>query len=96
LADDQACCLYSPDGRELPSKLGKLCEREAEVEDNRAIDAEQLSRSTMEISNALVDLNMLLIQGIPSQPRLVKDVMVAWSLVLEWLRKEVPVHDPDA
>jgi hypothetical protein len=39
--------------------LGKLHERMAEVEDDRAVEAKQLSRSTMEISNALVNLNML-------------------------------------
>jgi hypothetical protein len=68
LVDYQARGLYSPDGRDLLSELRKLRERVARVEDNRAAEAEQLSWSTMEISNALVDLNMMPIQGIPSQP----------------------------
>jgi hypothetical protein len=50
----------------------------------------------MEISNNLVGLNVLPIQGIPSQLRSVKDVMVAFDLVLDWLRGEVPVREPDA
>jgi hypothetical protein len=50
----------------------------------------------MEISNALVSLNVLPIQGIPSQPRSVKDVMAAFGLVPEWLHEEVPVHEPNA
>jgi hypothetical protein len=75
--------------------LGKLCEHVAEVEDDCVIHAEQLSQSTMELSNALVDLNVLPIQDIPSQPRSVKDVMAAFGLVLERLRKEVPVCEPD-
>jgi hypothetical protein len=68
----------------------------AEVEDDRTVEAEQLSRSTMKKSNALVDLNVLPIQGIPSQPQSIKDVMPASGLVLEWLRRDVPVHKPDA
>jgi hypothetical protein len=83
-----------PDGRDLLSELGKPCECVAEVEDDRTIEAEQLSRSTKEISNALVDLNVLAIQGNPSQPRSVRDVMAAFGLVPEWLC-EVPVCEPD-
>jgi hypothetical protein len=44
----------------------------------------------------LVDLNVMPIQGIPSQPWSVKDVMVAFGWVLEQLRKEVTVREPDA
>jgi hypothetical protein len=96
LADDQARGLYPPDGGHLATELCKLREHVAKVEDDRVVEAEQLSRSTMEISNALVDLNMFPIQGIPSQPRSVKDVVAAFGLVLEWLREEVPVREPDA
>jgi hypothetical protein len=46
----------------------------------------------MEISNALVDLNVLPSQGIPSQLQSVKDIMAAFGLVLELLRGEVPPH----
>jgi hypothetical protein len=95
LVDDQAWGLYPLDWRDLPSELGKLHDCVAEVEDNRATKAEQLSWSTMKISNALVDLNMMPIQGIPSQPRLVKDVMAVFALVLEWLREKALVHEPD-
>jgi hypothetical protein len=96
LADDQAQGLYPTDRRDLPSEFGKLHERMAKVEDDHAIEAKQLSWSTMEISKALVDLNMLPIQGIPLQPWWVKDAMVAFGLVLEWLRGEVPVCEPNA
>jgi hypothetical protein len=50
----------------------------------------------MEISNALVNLNVLPIYGIPSQPWSIKDVMAAFGLALEWLRRDVPVREPDA
>jgi hypothetical protein len=77
-------------------ELGKLRKRVGEVEDDHAVEAEQLSRLTKEISNALVDLNVLPIQGIPSQPRSVKDVMAGFGLDLERLCGEVPVCEPDA
>jgi hypothetical protein len=92
LADDQAQGLYPPDGRDLALEMGKLHKRMAEVEDIYAVDVKQLSRSTMEISNALVDLNVLPSQGIPSQLQSVKDIMAAFGLVLELLRGEVPPH----
>jgi chemotaxis protein histidine kinase CheA len=76
--------------------LGKIHEHVAEVEDDRAAEAEQLSRSTMEISNALVNMNMMPIQGIPLQPRMVKDVIAAFTLVLERLHEKAPVREPDA
>jgi hypothetical protein len=76
--------------------LGKLCKHVAEVEDDHTVEAEQLSRLTMEISNALVDLNVMPIQGIPSQQQSIKDVMAVFGLVLEWLREEVSVHEPNA
>jgi hypothetical protein len=59
LNNDQARGMYPPDGRNLWSELGKLHERMAEVEDDRAVEAKQLSRSTMEIPNTLVNLNVL-------------------------------------
>jgi hypothetical protein len=96
LVDDQAWALYTPDGRDLSSKLGRHYECVAEVEDDHSTEVEQLSWSTMEISNALVDLHMMPIQGIPSQPRLVKNVMEAFALVLERLHEKAPVHEPDA
>jgi hypothetical protein len=50
------------------SELEELRERVAEVRAGRAVEGEQLSWLTMAISDALVDLNVLPIQGIPAQP----------------------------
>jgi hypothetical protein len=47
-------------------ELGKLHERIVGTEDDRTVEAEQLSRSIREISDTLVDLNVLLIRDIPS------------------------------
>jgi hypothetical protein len=49
----------------------------------------------MEISNALVDLNVQPIQGIPSQLQSIMYVMATFGLVLEWLRVEVSIREPD-
>jgi hypothetical protein len=68
----------------------------AVVEDDHAAEAEQLSQLTIEISNALVILNVVPIQGIPSQPLLVKDVMVAFTQVLELLHEKAPIREPNA
>jgi hypothetical protein len=68
----------------------------AKTEDDRAIEAEQFSRSIREISDAVVDLNVLPIRDIPSHPRSAKDVLAVFSLLLERLRGEVSVHKPDA
>jgi hypothetical protein len=65
------------------SELGKLHERVAKVEEDHVVEARHLSRSTMEISNALVDQNVMPIQGIPSRPWSIKDVMAAFGLVME-------------
>jgi hypothetical protein len=53
--------------RNLSSELGELRERVVGARAGRAVEGEQLSRLTMAISDALVDLNVLLIQGIPAQ-----------------------------
>jgi hypothetical protein len=53
--------------RNLSSELGELRERVVGARADRAIEGEQLSRLTMAISDALVNLNMLLIQFIPAQ-----------------------------
>jgi hypothetical protein len=57
------------------------------VKDDRAVEAELLSQLVRGISNALVDLNVLPIQGIPPQPRLAKDVLAAFGLIPERLRE---------
>jgi hypothetical protein len=95
LAEDQARCLYPPSRRSLPSELGKLCERIAGTEDDHTVEAEQLSQSIREISNALVNLNVLPIQDIPSQSWSAKDVLAVFSVVLDKLREEALVRKPE-
>jgi hypothetical protein len=88
LAEDQARGLYSFDGRDLSAEVEKLRKRVVGVEDEQAIEVEQLSWSVREISDALVDLNVLPIRDIPSQPRSAKDVLAVFILVLERLWEE--------
>jgi hypothetical protein len=66
LVKDQARSLDPPDGRSLTLELGKLHERVTGTEDDRVIEAEQLSWSIREISDALVDQNVLPIRDISS------------------------------
>jgi hypothetical protein len=69
LAEEQTHVLNSFDGRDLSVELEELCERVAGVENERTAEAVQLSRSVMEISDALVDLGKFPIRAIPAQPR---------------------------
>jgi hypothetical protein len=87
-AEEQAQDLYSSDGRDLSVELEKLCEHVAGVENERAAEAEQLSWSVREISDALVDLDMFPIRNIPSQPRSSQDLLMAAGLVSERLQEE--------
>jgi hypothetical protein len=61
--------LYSFDGRDLLVELEELHEYVAGVENKRAAKAMQLSRSVMEISDALVDLGVFPIRDIPAAVR---------------------------
>jgi hypothetical protein len=49
----------------------------------------------MAISDALVDLDMFPIQGIPAQPQSVMGVLTSFGLILEWLREVALAHDAD-
>jgi hypothetical protein len=64
--------------------LERLHEHMAGVEDDRVIKGVQLSRSITEISDALVDLNILPIQDIPSQLRSANDVLAAMGGACLW------------
>jgi hypothetical protein len=58
------------------------------VESERAAEAVTLSRSVMEISNALIDLGVFPIRNIPERPQSSQDVLMAAGLILEHLREE--------
>jgi hypothetical protein len=73
LMEEQACGLHSFDGRDLSTKLEECCARVARGEDEHVAEAGKLLTLVMRISNALVDLEMLLIQNIPQ--------------LLKWLRR---------
>jgi hypothetical protein len=88
LAKEQVHCLHSFDGRDLPTELEDVHARVARVEDECIVEARELSRLVMEISNALVDLGMLSIWDIPQLPRMAQEVLVVASLILECLREE--------
>jgi hypothetical protein len=68
--------------------LEKHHERVAGVEDDYITEAEQLSWSVSDISDALVNLNVLRIKDIPTQPRSAKEILTVFGLVLEQLCEE--------
>jgi hypothetical protein len=64
-AEEQACGLYSFDGRDLSAEMEELCVRVARVEEERAAEAGELAALVVEASIALVDLWTLPIQELP-------------------------------
>jgi hypothetical protein len=93
LDEEQAQDFYSFDERDLSAELEELHGHVARVENERTAEALQLSRSVMEISNALVDLGAFPIWDIPVHPESAQEVLTTHSLILECLREE---HASDA
>jgi hypothetical protein len=69
LVEEYALGLYSFHGRDLLVEMGELHERMAGVESECAAEAVQLSRSVMDISDALVDLGVFPNWDIPTHPK---------------------------
>jgi hypothetical protein len=88
LAEEQAHGFYSLDERDLLVELEELRDHVTGVENECAVEAVHLSRSVMEIFDALVDLGVFPTRGIPAQPRPAQDVLTAASLILEHLREQ--------
>jgi hypothetical protein len=85
LAEEQARGLSSFDGRDISTEVEELHGCVAGIESERAIEAMQLSRSIMEIFDALIDLGTFSIRDIPAQPESAQDVLTAAILILECL-----------
>jgi hypothetical protein len=69
-------------------ELEKLHAHVDRVEDEHVTEAEKLSTLVVGISNAPVDLGMLLIRDIPQLPKLVHEVLTVVGLILERLQEE--------
>jgi hypothetical protein len=85
LAEEQACGLHSFDGSDLSAELEELCVHVAGVEDERVVEAGELSTLVMEASNTVVGLRMLPIRDIPQLLKTAQVVM-APALVPRILR----------
>jgi hypothetical protein len=83
LVAEQEHGLYSFDRRDLPVELEELRECVAGIESECTAEVVQLSRSVMEISNALVDVGVFPIWDIPMHPESVQCVLMMTSLILE-------------
>jgi hypothetical protein len=64
LVEKHACGLHSFNGRDLSVKLEEVCVHVTGVEDERAVEARELSALVIEASNTLVHLRMLPIRDI--------------------------------
>jgi hypothetical protein len=78
LAEELACGLHPPDGRDLTAEL-----EEIHVCMDGINEAGRLSKLAMEISHSFVDLGMLPVQDIPQLPMSAQEVLAATGLVLE-------------
>jgi hypothetical protein len=65
LEEEQAHDMHPPDGRDLSAELEETHTHVDGIKSERAAKAEQQSQQVVGISNALVDLGMLLVQDIP-------------------------------
>jgi hypothetical protein len=80
--------LYSSDERDISAELEEPHGRMARIESECATEGMQLSRSVMEISDALVDLGMFPIRDVPAHLESASNVLTVASLILEHLREE--------
>jgi hypothetical protein len=71
-------------------ELEELHERMDGVESEHTIVAMQLSRSVMQISDALVDQGVFPIQDIPAHLKSAQDVFAVASRFLDHLRRNMP------
>jgi hypothetical protein len=78
--------------RDLLAELEELHERVVGVESKCVTEAVKLSRSIMEISDALVDLGVFPIRDIHEHPKSAQDVLTVVGLLLQHLRE---AHDKD-
>jgi hypothetical protein len=88
LEEEQAQGLHSFDMKDLLVELEELHELMTGIESECVAEVMTLSRSVMEISDALVDLEVFPIRDIPERPQSARDVLTATCLVLERLWEE--------
>jgi hypothetical protein len=75
LVEEQACGLHSFDGSDLSAELEELCMHVAAFDNERAVEAGELSTLVMEASNTVVGLRMLPIRDIPQLLNIAQEVM---------------------
>jgi hypothetical protein len=81
LAEEQKRDLHSHDGRDLSVELEGIRVCVERIEGEHTIEARQLSRLVIEISNALADLGMLPVQDIPQLSKSVQEVLTVAGLL---------------
>jgi hypothetical protein len=79
--------LHSFDGQDLSVELDKARALADGITDERMAEAMQLTRLVMGISNALVNLGMLLVQDILQLPKLAQEVLPMVDLICNHLQE---------
>jgi hypothetical protein len=92
LPEEQVHGLHSFDRRDLSTELEEGHVRVAGVNDECTTEAGELSVLIVEASNALVDLGIVHIQGVPQLLKMAQEVLKAVDLILEHLLEE---HNSD-
>jgi hypothetical protein len=85
LAEEQACGLHNFDGWDLSVVLEELRARVAGVEVEHTTKVRELSKLVVEISNALVNLEMRPIWDIPQLLNTAREGLALAGLILERL-----------
>jgi hypothetical protein len=83
LAEELEHSTHPSDGWDLSVKLDKARDHVDRIDDERAIEAEQLLQWVMRISSVLVDLGLLPIQDIPQLPKSAQKVLPVIDLILK-------------
>jgi hypothetical protein len=87
LAEEEERGLRPIFGRDLSSELDMTHAHVDRINDERATEARQLSQLVVGISDALVDLGMLLIQDVPQLLKSAREVSPVAALVLKRLQE---------
>jgi hypothetical protein len=83
LADELERGMHSSNGWNLSVELDKAHALTDRITNERTGEARRLSQHIMGISNALVDLDMLLLQGIPQLPKSAREILLVAHLILK-------------
>jgi hypothetical protein len=87
LAEELECGLHPLDGHDLPMELGESRAWVDGIDDDRVVEAGQLSRQLMRVASVLIDLGLLPIEQITQLSKANQDVLLVVAFVLKRLQE---------